>query len=96
MFQHQTSRVDAMARWRVKKESEPWKSVPLNLDLGLAFLQMCACVTTAAPFATSESVYILGEVFISHRPGVPLGEFIEPVCAHTHADTNTHTHTLHG
>ena len=37
-FSTQTPRQIQRQDGGVKRESEPWKSVPLNLDLGLAFL----------------------------------------------------------
>lgn len=67
----QIQRQDGGSRGKVSLE----RAHRLTLTLGLHFSK-CVCVTAAAPLATSESVYILGEVFISHKPGVPLGEFI--------------------
>lgn len=65
----------------------------LTLTLGLHFSK-CVCATTAAPLATSESVYIFGEVFISPKPGVALGEFIQQVHTRAHTDEHTHTYTF--
>lgn len=64
----------------------------LTLTLGLHFSK-CVCATTAAPLATSESVYIFGEVFISPKPGVALGEFIQQVHTRAHTDEHARTHT---
>lgn len=81
-------------RW-VKRESESWKSVPLNLDLGLAFLQTCVCARLQLPRSPLHRVFTFLERSLSptspgsHRVSL----YNQWALTHTHAHIHTHSHT---